>query len=357
MQVGAVRLEPSAPLAGSRRRCRRPTSRASRAAGARRRCAGGSRSPSGCDAATTSSSSPRSDARRARSRRRGGGAARPRGRSARPQRSACSSWRAAAPRSSPPRRRRRGAAPVAARSQSISATGRPSRKITFGGKMSLWQTTVAATRGGARRLECHSCQSGGGTKPAWASCIRRSSAPELAQDVVVRPARGASAGSPSTNESTSPSALVEAERRAALRRSRPLEVPQERVDRVGVRADGPAHRVADAHDDVLADVDVAADERRLVQRGSPPSSCLAHERSMRSSASWSQPPHLLGLEHRAHRLPHRLARVGPDLGVREQLQPRERPGAEVVVRAAGAPVLVRVGAVGGRDRTTDPASR
>src|SRR4051794_36786899 len=61
-----------------------------------------------------------------------------------------------------------------------------------------------------------------------------------------------------------------------------------------------------------------------------------------------QPARLLGFEHRPHRLAHRPTRVGPDLRMREQLQPRERTGAQILVRAARAPVLVRVRAVGGR---------
>ena len=57
---GAPRTKRSAR--GSRRRCRRPTSRASRAAGARRRRGDGSRSPSGCDGRRRPASSTRSAA-------------------------------------------------------------------------------------------------------------------------------------------------------------------------------------------------------------------------------------------------------------------------------------------------------
>jgi NADH:ubiquinone oxidoreductase subunit H len=51
---------------------------------------------------------------------------------------------------------------------------------------------------------------------------------------------------------------------------------------------------------------------------------------------------LLRIHHRAHRLAHGGARVDPDLGVDEDLQPREAAGAQLLVRAAGAPALVRV---------------
>ena len=110
MQVGAVRLEPSAPLEDHVAAAARPTSPSSRAAGARRRCAGGSRSRSGCDGRR------RRAGRRARTARARTVAeqAKPfarrhgrRGPSARPDRRA-----RAAPRSSLPTRRRRGAVPA-----------------------------------------------------------------------------------------------------------------------------------------------------------------------------------------------------------------------------------------------------
>ena len=53
----------------------------------------------------------------------------------------------------------------------------------------------------------------------------------------------------------------------------------------------------------------------------------------------------LRVEHRGHRLADVVPRVHPDLGMDEQLQPLERAARELVVWAAAAPVLVRVGAV------------
>ena len=58
-----------------------------------------------------------------------------------------------------------------------------------------------------------------------------------------------------------------------------------------------------------------------------------------------EPAGLLRVQHRAHRQPHRRALVHPDLRVDEDLEPREAAAAELLVRAARAPVLVRVRAV------------
>ena len=54
---------------------------------------------------------------------------------------------------------------------------------------------------------------------------------------------------------------------------------------------------------------------------------------------------LLGVQHRSHRQSHGRALVDPDLRVHEDLEPREPTPAELLVRAAGAPVLVRVRAI------------
>src|ERR671922_1705890 len=51
----------------------------------------------------------------------------------------------------------------------------------------------------------------------------------------------------------------------------------------------------------------------------------------------------LGVEHRVHRLAHRPARIDPDLGMDQELEPFEPSGPKVVVRAAVPPVLVRIG--------------
>ena len=122
-----------------------------------------------------------------------------------------------------------------------------------------------------------------------------------------------------------------------------LEVPKERMDAPAT----PAARAAGApcRRPATTSGDVAACERLSLTRG----------RSGRLRAA--QPALLLRLQHRAHRLAHRRARVGPDLGVGQELQPRERAGAELVVGAAGAPVLVRVGAVRGRVEVRAPPSR
>src|SRR5919108_2214127 len=53
----------------------------------------------------------------------------------------------------------------------------------------------------------------------------------------------------------------------------------------------------------------------------------------------------LGVEHRVHRLAHRLAGIDPDLGMDQELEPFEPPGPKLVVRAAVPPVLVRIGPV------------
>src|SRR5262245_2309283 len=55
--------------------------------------------------------------------------------------------------------------------------------------------------------------------------------------------------------------------------------------------------------------------------------------------------HLLRVQHRAHRESHRRALVHPDLRMHEDLEPREASASQLLVRAAGAPVLVRVRAV------------
>ncbi len=65
-----------------------------------------------------------------------------------------------------------------------------------------------------------------------------------------------------------------------------------------------------------------------------------------------EPPFALRVEHRAHRLAHGRAGVDPDLGVRQELEPREGAGAELLVRTAEAPALVRVRAV---RRRVEPA--
>src|SRR5712691_770017 len=58
------------------------------------------------------------------------------------------------------------------------------------------------------------------------------------------------------------------------------------------------------------------------------------------------PPRLaLRSEHRLHRLAHRHAFEDPDLRMRQQLQPLELAACELFVRAAEAPVLIRIRAI------------
>ena len=83
-----------------------------------------------------------------------------------------------------------------------------------------------------------------------------------------------------------------------------------------------------------------------VHRAMDDSHRLSQSRSMPSAASCSRWTGLLRVQHRAHRQPHRRALVYPDLGVDEDLEPWEAATAQLLVRAAGAPVLVRVGAIG-----------
>ena len=205
--------------------------------------------------------------RRGRTRRREGAAARPVGRPANPNARPGSSG-AAAPRSWPPTRRRRGAAP-AGEVPVDQRDGSPSRKITFGGKMSLWQITRPASTVPAA-ASGRSCHPGGGRSPPG----HRASAAAAPRARAGRrlPAERRECRLAVDEREHLPPALVAAERARRPVEADRLEVPQQRVDAVGVRADRTPDRVADANDDLLADVDVAADERCLVQRGSPPSS-------------------------------------------------------------------------------------
>ena len=137
----------------------------------------------------------------------------------------------AAPRSSPPRRRRRGAAPARRGPSRSSATGEPSRKMTFGGKRSLWQIDLAAvgvTPGGGssgqlvpvgRRLE-----SGLGVvhPPQQRAELRAATSSSAGT--------GASAGSPSTNERTSRPRSSKPRTRGAPSKPTCLEMAEERVD-------------------------------------------------------------------------------------------------------------------------------
>ena len=71
-----------------------------------------------------------------------------------------------------------------------------------------------------------------------------------------------------------------------------------------------------------------------------------HAISILSAPKLVDSPGVLGLQQRAHRLRHRRSLVDPDLGVGQQLEPGERTGVQLVVRAPVAPVLVRVRAIG-----------
>ena len=66
-----------------------------------------------------------------------------------------------------------------------------------------------------------------------------------------------------------------------------------------------------------------------------------HGISILSAPKLVDSPGVLGLQQRAHRLGHRRSLVDPDLGVGQQLEPGERTGVQLVVRAPMAPVLVQ----------------
>ena len=230
MQFGAVRLEPSAPLEDHVAAARGPTSPSSRAAGARRRSADGSRSPSGSDGRRRRAARPRSDAvepvRVAEQAQplatRQAGEAPALGLARRG---------AAAPRSSPPRRRRRGAAPARRSPSRRARPGRPSRRITFGGKTSLWQTTSPPRGDAGRRIEWLLVPVGRRLEAGLRVVHPPDQRAERVQGLVVPRCSGSSAGSPSTYVRTSPSALVDAEDARRSLEADLLEVAEERVTR------------------------------------------------------------------------------------------------------------------------------
>ena len=138
--------------------------------------------------------------------------------------------------------------------------------------------------------------------------------------------------------STSPR-IASAIRRIRAGRDDVERVAEKTPDRVLV------HVGADDAHRALAVLVQRANQARAPGRARRAEQDRRHERSIRSFARCSSHSPCFAADHRVHRLAHRRAVVDPDLGMHEQLQPLEGSGAQLVVRAALAPVLVRVGAV------------
>ena len=116
-----------------------------------------------------------------------------------------------------------------------------------------------------------------------------------------------------------------------------------------VAADGAlAHVRADQPDLALAVLAQRPQERRRPRRpgGGHEHRDALHARSILSAARRSRSRCCSAASIARIVSPIVSPGIGPDLGVRQQLEPAEQTRAQMLVRAAGAPDLVRVGAVG-----------
>ncbi len=145
--------------------------------------------------------------------------------------------------------------------------------MTFGQNRSLWQTIES----GVTRDRADGPADAGGQGESCLCVVHRAEEDAESLDDVVAAGRGLESRLAVDVREDLAAALVDPEHARRSVEADRLEVAQQRVDGGCAIARRAPNRLAHADDDVLADVDVAADERNLL-----------HARSIRSSASCSR---------------------------------------------------------------------